>query len=216
MVLGVMVSWISLIVSWTATRVEYHLIMTLNGDLLGRWDLNLVPEYGWESVISIVLGYFSEDQLHRLVLAEACTHSLILEKLVVALEVFSVTIGLQDQVVCRPGFKLGAILLVHLPEDVFNKFLRGGDQRLLEADLDRDMSLVYILLSGGLKVLPKLSQIDNGVDISHPIEGLAQLTVEDVAWVIRGLILQELPWEMPSSVQVSLTFEVPRKVIEYQ
>lgn len=135
-------------------------------------------------MIPVVLGYLCEDQLHRLVLAKACTHPLILEKLVVTLEVLSVAIGLQDQVVCRPGFKLSIILLVNLTEDVLNKLLRGGDQRLLEPDFDRDMRLVFILLSGGLKRLPELSQIDNCVDISHPVEGLAQLTVEDVAWVI--------------------------------
>lgn len=183
-VLGGMVSWISLIVSWVATRVKHHLIEPLHGDLVGRGDVNLVPEYGWESVIPIVLGYLCEDQLHRLVLTEACTHPLILEKLVVALKVLSVPIGLQDQVVSRPGFKLGIILLVHLSEDVLNEFFRGGDQRLLEADLDRDMRLVFILLPGGLKVLLELCQIDNSVDVSHPVEGLAQLTVEHIARVI--------------------------------
>jgi hypothetical protein len=118
--------------------------------------------------------------------------------------------------VCRPGFKLGIILLVDLAEDVLYELLSGGDQRLLEADLDRDMRLVFILLPGGLKVLLELSQIDNCVDISHPVEGLAQLAVEDVARVIRGLVLQELPREMPSSVQVSLTLEVPGEVLEDQ
>ena len=216
MVLRGMVSWSSLIVSWVATRVKYHLIVTLHGDLVGRWYLNLVPEYGWESVISVVLGYLCEDQLHRLVLAEACTHPLILEKLVVALEVLSVAIGLQDQVVCRPGLKFGIILLVHLAEDVLNEFLGGGDQRLFEPDLDGDRRLVYVLLSGCLKVVPELGQIDDGVDISHPVEGLAQLTVEDVAWVVRGLILQELPREMSSSVQVSLPLEIPGEVLEDQ
>ena len=57
MVLGGMVSWISLIVSWVATRVKYHLIEPLHGDLIGTGDVNLVPEYGRESVIPIVLGY---------------------------------------------------------------------------------------------------------------------------------------------------------------
>lgn len=211
-----MVSWISLIVSWVATRVKYQLIEPLHGDLVGTGDVKLVPEYGWESVIPIVLGYLCEDQPHRLVLTQACTHSLILQKLVVALEVLSVAIGLQDQVVCRPGFKLGIILLVDLAEDVLNELLGGGDQRLLEAYLDRYVRLFFILLLGGLKVLLELGKIDDCVDISHSVEGLAQFTVEYVAWVIRGLVLQELPREMPSSVQVSLTLEVPREVLEDQ
>jgi hypothetical protein len=122
----------------------------LHGDLVGRWYLSLVPEYGWESVISVILGYLCEDQLHRLVLAEACTHPLILEKLVVALEVLSVAIGLQDQVMCRPGLKLGMILLINLAEDILNELLGGGDQRLFEADLDRDRCFFFILLSGRL------------------------------------------------------------------
>jgi hypothetical protein len=75
------------------------------------------------------------------------------------------------------------------------------------------MRLVFILLPRGLKVLLELGQIDDCVDISHPVEGLAQFTVEYVAWVIRGLVLQELPREMPSSVQVSLTLEVPGEVL---
>ena len=214
MVLGGMVSWISLIVSWVATRVKYHLIEPLHGDLIGTGDVNLVPEYGRESVIPIVLGYLCKDQSHRLILTQACTHPLILEELIVALEVLSVAIGLQDQVVRRPGFKLGIVLLVDLAEDVLDELLGGGDERLLEADLDRDMYLVFILLPRGLKVLLELGQIDYCVDISHSVEGLAELTVEHVARVIRGLVLQELPREMSSSVQVSLTLEVPGEVLE--
>lgn len=188
----------------------------MHGDFVGWWYLNLVPEYGRESVIPVVFGYLCEDQLHWLVLAEACTHPLILEKLVVALEVLSVAIGLQDQVVCRSGLKLGIILLVNLAEDVLYELLGGGDQRLLEADLDGDRCFIFVLLSGRLKVVSELGQIDDGIDISHPVEGLAQLTVEDVARVVRGLILQELPREMSSSVQVSLPLEIPGEVLEDQ
>ena len=46
------------------------------------------------------------------------------------------------------------------------------------------------------------------------IEGLGQLGLKHVAWVVARLVLQKLSWEMSPSVQVCLTFEVPREVLQ--
>lgn len=48
------------------------------------------------------------------------------------------------------------------------------------------------------------------------IEGLRELGLEHIAWVITRFILEKLPWELSPSVEVSLPLEVPRETLQDQ
>jgi hypothetical protein len=71
------------------TRVCQHQLVTYG---LSRGHLIFQAEYGRESPVSVVLGYFSEDQFHGLVLPQAGPHSFILQQLIITFEVLSVAV----------------------------------------------------------------------------------------------------------------------------
>jgi hypothetical protein len=100
-----------------------HLVAVLWTQLLNRWNLILNSEDWRESFVSIVHWDLSQYQLHRLVLSQASSHSLVLEQLVIALKILSVAICLEDKVVILLSFQLDFVFFVHLPQDVLDKFL---------------------------------------------------------------------------------------------
>ncbi len=105
------------------------------------------------------------------------------------------------------GFQLDLIPLEYLPQYVLNEFLSGRHKRLLEP---YHKLLVFAHLTQQLLVL---QEVHDGRNVPLVVEGLAQLGLEDVAGVVRGLVLKELLGEVAAAVEVGLTLEVPGETL---
>jgi len=75
--------------------------------------------------------------------------------------------------------------------------------------MQRITFFIILLLLVRFKTGSIFTEVNNCVNITHAVKSLAQLTIKDIARIVRGLILQELPGEVSSSVKISLTLEIP-------